>query len=127
MAKLFAFLRLCVVERLFVVNSIHCGANLEFILNISVASLTLYISESLEHYLRVCPLVGYIWALRHHSVVPPGLQSSVNFHSPTHTRGRVFPPISKHREVGWKNEAQPSFFKPTSRCLEMGGNTLSSV
>ena len=26
------------------------------------------------------------------------------------TRGRVFPPISKHREVGWKNEAQPSFF-----------------
>ena len=25
------------------------------------------------------------------------------------TRGRVFPPISKHREVGWKNEAQPSF------------------
>ena len=25
-------------------------------------------------------------------------------------RGRVFPPISKHREVGWKNEAQPSFF-----------------
>ena len=43
------------------------------------------------------------------------------------TRGRVFPPISKHREVGWKNEAQPSFFKPTSRCLEIGGNTLSSV
>ena len=26
------------------------------------------------------------------------------------TRGRVFSPISKHREVGWKNEAQPSFF-----------------
>ena len=26
------------------------------------------------------------------------------------TRGRAFPPISKHREVGWKNEAQPSFF-----------------
>ena len=26
------------------------------------------------------------------------------------TRGRVFPPISKHREVGWKNEAQPSYF-----------------
>ena len=26
------------------------------------------------------------------------------------TWGRVFPPISKHREVGWKNEAQPSFF-----------------
>ena len=26
------------------------------------------------------------------------------------TQGRVFPPISKHREVGWKNEAQPSFF-----------------
>ena len=26
------------------------------------------------------------------------------------TRGRVFPPISKHREVGWKNEAQPSVF-----------------
>ena len=26
------------------------------------------------------------------------------------TRGRVFPPISKHREVGWKNEAQPRFF-----------------
>ena len=26
------------------------------------------------------------------------------------TRGRVFPPISKHREVGWKNEAQLSFF-----------------
>ena len=26
------------------------------------------------------------------------------------TRGRVFPPISKHREVGGKNEAQPSFF-----------------
>ena len=25
------------------------------------------------------------------------------------TRGRVFPPISKHREVGWKNEGQPSF------------------
>ena len=25
-------------------------------------------------------------------------------------RGRVVPPISKHREVGWKNEAQPSFF-----------------
>ena len=23
------------------------------------------------------------------------------------TRGRVFPPSSKHREVGWKNEAQP--------------------
>ena len=35
----------------------------------------------------------------------------------------MFPPISKHREVGWKNEAQPSFFKPTSRCLEIGGNT----
>ena len=26
------------------------------------------------------------------------------------TRGRVFPSISKHREVDWKNEAQPSFF-----------------
>ena len=26
------------------------------------------------------------------------------------TRGRVFPPISKHREVGWENEAQPRFF-----------------
>ena len=26
------------------------------------------------------------------------------------TRGRVSPPISKHREVGWKNKAQPSFF-----------------
>ena len=26
------------------------------------------------------------------------------------TRGRVFPPISKHRKVGWKNEAQPSQF-----------------
>ena len=26
------------------------------------------------------------------------------------TRGRVFPPISKHREIGWKNEAQQSFF-----------------
>ena len=26
------------------------------------------------------------------------------------TRGRVFPPISKHREVGWKNEGQPIFF-----------------
>ena len=26
------------------------------------------------------------------------------------TRGRVFPPISKHQEVGWKSEAQPSFF-----------------
>ena len=25
------------------------------------------------------------------------------------TRERVFPPISKHREAGWKNEAQPSF------------------
>ena len=23
----------------------------------------------------------------------------------------MFPPISKHREVGWKNEAQPSFSK----------------
>ena len=22
----------------------------------------------------------------------------------------MFPPISKHREVGWKNEAQPSVF-----------------
>ena len=22
----------------------------------------------------------------------------------------MFPPISKHREVGWKKEAQPSFF-----------------
>ena len=22
----------------------------------------------------------------------------------------MFPPISKHREVGWKNEAQPRFF-----------------
>ena len=22
----------------------------------------------------------------------------------------MFPPISKHRDVGWKNEAQPSFF-----------------
>ena len=31
----------------------------------------------------------------------------------------MFPPISKHREVGWKNEAQPSFFEPTSRCLEI--------
>ena len=28
------------------------------------------------------------------------------------TRGRAFPPISKHREVGWKNEAQPRFFNP---------------
>ena len=26
------------------------------------------------------------------------------------TRGRVFPPISKHREVGWKNKEQPSVF-----------------
>ena len=26
------------------------------------------------------------------------------------TRGRVFPPIFKHREVGWKNKAQLSFF-----------------
>ena len=26
------------------------------------------------------------------------------------TLERVFPPISKYREVGWKNEAQPSFF-----------------
>ena len=25
------------------------------------------------------------------------------------TRGRVFPPISKHREVGWKNEAHRVF------------------
>ena len=32
------------------------------------------------------------------------------FHVIYQTRGRVFPPISKHREVGWKNEAQPSFF-----------------
>ena len=22
----------------------------------------------------------------------------------------MFPPISKHRELGWKNEAQPIFF-----------------
>ena len=26
------------------------------------------------------------------------------------TRGTVLSPISKHREVGWKNEAEPSFF-----------------
>ena len=26
------------------------------------------------------------------------------------TRGRVFHHISKHRQVCWKNEAQPSFF-----------------
>ena len=26
------------------------------------------------------------------------------------TRGRVFPLISKHRKVGWKNEAQPRSF-----------------
>ena len=41
------------------------------------------------------------------------------------TRGRVFPPISKHGEVGWKNEAQLRFLtnfevfgnrrKPSSR------------
>ena len=31
------------------------------------------------------------------------------FHVIDQTRGRVFPPISKHLEVGWKNEAQPSF------------------
>ena len=29
------------------------------------------------------------------------------------TQRRVFYQISKHWEVGWKNEAQPSFFKPT--------------
>lgn len=43
---LFAFLRSCVDERLFVMNSIHCGANQKFVLNIGVASLTLYISET---------------------------------------------------------------------------------
>ena len=32
------------------------------------------------------------------------------FHVIDQIRGRVFPPISNHREVGWKNEAQPSFF-----------------
>ena len=42
------------------------------------------------------------------------------------TRGRVFPPISKHREVSWKNEAQPSFFNQL-RGVWLGGNTLSSV
>ena len=53
MAKLFAFLRLCVVERLFVMNSIHGGANCEFILNIKVASLTLHISDIKYHDKRL--------------------------------------------------------------------------
>ena len=44
------------------------------------------------------------------------------------TRGNVFHPISKHRVVGWlKNEAQPRFFKPSSRCLEIGWDTPPSV
>ena len=37
-------------------------------------------------------------------------QDLATFHVIYQTRGRVFPPISKHREVGWKNEARPSFF-----------------
>ena len=42
--------------------------------------------------------------------VPEGSHSPLVFDVIDQTRGRVFPPISKHREVGWKNEAQPSFF-----------------
>ena len=37
-------------------------------------------------------------------------RNATTFHVIDQTQGRVFPPISKHREVGWKNEAQPSFF-----------------
>ena len=36
------------------------------------------------------------------------------------TRGRVFPLISKHQEVGWKNEAQPIEFSLTN--FEVFGN-----
>lgn len=44
------------------------------------------------------------------------------------TRGKVFHSISKHREVVWENEGEPSLlFQPISRCLEIGRNTVSSV
>ena len=35
------------------------------------------------------------------------------------TQERVFHEISKHWELGWKNEALPSFFEPTSKCLDI--------
>ena len=43
------------------------------------------------------------------------------------TQGRVFHQISNHWEMGWKNEAQPSFFLPTSKCLDIWWNFLMSV
>ena len=43
------------------------------------------------------------------------------------TLERVFPPISKHLEVGYKKFGCAWFFQPTSRCLEIGGNTLPRV
>ena len=43
------------------------------------------------------------------------------------TLERVFPPISKHLEVGLKKLGCASFFQPTSRCFEIGGNTLPRV
>ena len=39
----------------------------------------------------------------------------------------MFPSISKHREVGWKNEAQPRVFLTNFEAFAIGGNTLSSV
>ena len=41
------------------------------------------------------------------------------------TRGRVFPPISKHREVGCKNKAQPSFFNQL-RVSDMASQTIDN-
>ena len=46
------------------------------------------------------------------------------------TLERVFPPIFKHLELGLKKKKKlgcASFFQPTSRCLEIGGNTLLRV
>ena len=42
------------------------------------------------------------------------------------TRGRVFPPISKHRGVGWKNEAQPSFFLTNFEVFDIASQTIDN-
>ena len=44
----------------------------------------------------------------------------------SNTRNNVSSDIHTPRS-GLKNEVQPSFFKPTSRCLDTRLNTLSSV
>lgn len=80
---------------------------------------------------RMCTLAGVLCVTERLTLIERllPLLRRWDVHIVYQTRARRLYPICKCREVGWKRRRSRGFFsfKPTSRCLEIGWNTITSV